>query len=140
MNRLFFAVALAALPAIASAQYKCKDARGKIEYSSQSRPGCTDMSGKPVEAPKPKAPAPGPKAKYALPASPAPAEKAKPVPPLAPKQAPVVGALPSDASQRKIDCRGYQQQLDWLNGPDGRKMPNHGARVAQIEQAMRGCK
>ena len=141
MNRLLFAVVLAALPAFAGAQYKCKDERGKIQYLSLPRPGCTDMSGKPVDAPKAKAPAPEAKGKYALPASPAAPEKAKPAPPPpAPKQAPVVGALPSDAGQRKIDCRGYQQQLDSLNTPQGRKTPNHGARVAQVEQAMRGCK
>lgn len=136
--RLVLALALTAVPALACAQYKCKDERGRTQYLSQPRPGCTDMSGKPVDAPQKAAPAAAPAAKYALPATLAP--RAKSAPPPGPRQAPVLGALPADPDQRKIDCRGLQQQLDWLNGPDGSKAENQGARVAMVQQAMRGCK
>jgi len=158
MRRLLLALSLAAAPALASAQmYKCKDARGRTEYVSVPRPGCTDMAGKPVEAAQPAAPAPAAKGKSApkpaartpaakaknalTPAARTPATKAKSAPqPPAKKDAQVIDALPADPKQRRDHCRGLQQQHDWLMSPTGRKVEMHAARVSQVQQAMRGCK
>lgn len=129
--RLTLAFVLVAVPALAWAQtYKCKDDRGKIVYLSVPRAGCTDMQGRPVTGKDtPTQPAPAARTSAAaLPGSPPPRPAPKPI-----------GALPSDPAQRTVDCRGYKQQLDWLNGPEGSKTENHGARVSQVKQAMRGC-
>ena len=138
MIRFLLALTLAAAPALAWAQYKCKDERGRWQYVSLPRPGCADMSGKPVEAPKAAAPAAAAKGapKYALPGT---ARKAKSAPKPAAKKETVIGALPANPSQRKVDCRGLQQQYDWLMSPAGRGTEMHAARVSQVKQAMRGC-
>jgi hypothetical protein len=158
MRRLVLALALAAAPALAGAQmYKCKDARGRTEYLSLPRPGCTDMAGKPVEARQPAAPAPAASTKgVAKPAAPGTATRAKSAAkpaaltpatkttsaprPVEKKDAPTIGALPADPKQRRAECRGLQEQHDWLMSPAGRKVEMHAARVAQVRQAMRGCK
>ena len=121
-----------AAPALGWAQYKCKDERGRVQYSNLPRPGCTDMAGKPVDLSRPPAAKAKPSAKAAAPS------KGAPRP--APKKSTVIGALPADPKQRATDCRALQQQRDWLMSPAGRKVEMHSARVAQVNQAMRGCK
>ena len=138
MDRFLLTLVLTAAPALACAQtYKCKDERGRTQYSNVLRPGCTDMAGKPVEIPRPAAPAAQAKG---APRPAAPAEEARSAPRQAAKKEAIIGALPADPAQRRVDCRGLQQQHDWLMSPAGRKVEMHAARVSQVQQAMRGCK
>ena len=140
MMRLLLALALVAAPALAWAQYKCKDERGRWQYVNLPRPGCTDMSGKSVDPPKSAAPAPAaPKGRYASPFEPPAAKKAAAPKPAA-KQQVTLNPLPADKAQRKVDCRGLKQQHDHLMSPEGRKVEMHAARVSQLERAMQGCR
>jgi hypothetical protein len=141
-GRLLLTLALAGAPALAPAQttYKCKDERGRIQYTSESRPGCTDMSGKPVQAPKPAPPAAATKStpNYAPPAAVGKAKSAPAAKPPAKQETPL-GAPRADPALRSIDCRALKQQYDWLLSPAGRGVEMHEARVSQMQQAMRAC-
>lgn len=137
MTRFLLASFLLAAPALVWAQYKCKDERGRTQYVSVPRPGCTDMAGKRVDLSR-KAPAKGKSAAKA--GASAAAGKAKGAPqPGARKEVPFA-AISSDPNQRKVDCRGLQQQRDWLMSPAGRKADDHSARVSQVDRAMRPCR
>ena len=117
-----------ALPAQAQL-YKCVDARGKIQYSDKPIPGC--RTEKTMEAPPPPraAPAPAPGAKPAARAS----AKGKE----APK---VTNPEEVAASQFAARCNTLREEQEWLKSADGKAVPFHTERVAQVEQALSGCR
>ena len=127
--RILIATALLALALPAQAQMdKCVDARGKTQYSDKPIPGC--RTEKTIEAPAARAaPAPVPAAKPTAKVS---AKAAKET-----RKATYSEAVPP--SQLAARCRGLREEQAWLNTADGKGVPSHIERVAQVEQALRQC-
>ena len=130
MRVLIATVLLAsALPAQAQ-MFKCVDARGKTQYSDKPIPGC--RTEKTIEAPPPRAaPAAAPAAKAGANA------KVSARPKEAPK-ATNPEAVP--ASQLAARCKTLREEQEWLNSADGKQVPSHTERVAQVEQALCACR
>jgi len=114
-----------ALPAQAQL-YKCVDARGKIQYSDKPIPGCRVE--KTIETPPPRA-APAPAAKAGAKASASAKQTAKAANPEAVPREQLAGR-----------CKTLREEQEWLNGADGKAVPFHAERVAQVEQALRECR
>ena len=113
---------LIAAPPVQAQMYKCTDARGKTQYSDKPIPGCKNTT---VEPPPPPPARPLPKAQAK--------QAAKPP---APK-----GEMEQySAEQRASRCKTLREERDWLQTPAGRGVAMHGARVAQVEQALRECR
>jgi hypothetical protein len=122
------ALALLLVVPLAQAQmYKCKDERGRWQFSDKPLPGCID---KPVVVapPPPQQAAPPPAKKGTRTA-------AGPVRPAAKKPPPTEHEKAMYAS----DCRANKEQLEWMLGPRGQAIENRETRVAQLRQAIQGC-
>lgn len=128
MKTLAVALLLAvALPAQAQL-YKCVDARGKIQYSDKPIPGC--RTEKTIETPAPRAaPAPAAKAGAKAGAKASGKQAAKATNP---------EAVPRE--QLAARCQTLREEQGWLNSADGKAVPFHNERVAQVEQALRECR
>jgi hypothetical protein len=107
-----------ALPAQAQL-YKCVDERGKTQYSDKPIPGC--KTAKATEAPRP---------------APVPAAKAKT------REAPKALARGEPVAPEQLAgrCKTLREEQEWLNSADGKAVPFHTERVAQVEQALSGCR
>jgi len=147
---------LLAVPAVQAQMFKCKDERGRWVFSDKPLPGC---AGAP-ETPGAKAPAPqSPPAKSAAPQSPqpaarkAPSTKPPPVPPgfkgPAPKKA-AGSAAPDrktssaptehDKKYARAQCSTLKEEEAWLANPRNAGLEARDARLAQVRQALAGCR
>ena len=138
-----------AAPAVQAQMYKCVDERGKTRYSDKPIPDC--KSGVTITAP--------PKPSDAKSAAPSAARKAPPtsakLPPPppgfkgpAPKTAvptaPVrqTSNAPADYDKKygQAQCRTLREEEAWLVNPRNAGVEARDARLAQVRQALAGCR
>jgi len=143
------AVLAVAIPAQAQ-MYKCVDVRGRTSFSYQPGAGCTLVGGGKPADPRAAQQGASPGPSGALPpgartgpgtkGGPAPGAKSavKPKAAVVPKT-PAPKPPPESSAQRAGRCAAARQQLEWLSGPRGEGAPAREARLAQLQQALRGC-
>ena len=148
---------LLAVPAVQAQMFKCKDERGRWVFSDKPLPGC---AGAP-ETPGAKAPAPqSPPAKSQAPQSAPPAARKAPPPSAnlphllpgykgpAPKKAAAPAApdhktsAPTEYDKKyaRAQCSTLKEEEAWLANPRNAGLEARDARLAQVRQALAGCR
>jgi hypothetical protein len=146
------ALALALLlvvPAAHAQMYKCVDPSGKTRYSDKPIADC--KSATTITAPPPapgaasasgKAPPPSAKKMPPTPNFKASAtkqdKKGTPAPP--PQQAKAADPSEHERKYANTRCRDLREEETWLQGPRSAKVENREARLAQVRQALIGCR
>lgn len=127
MIALVLAAILAApLPAQAQTLFKCIDERGRVSYSDKPRPGC---KGDQKEIKPPPGPAVQPRAAP-------PPESPRQVAERVNRQRERERLSEQEAAQLPARCRGWREELDWLQRS---QIENKEARIGQVQQALRRC-
>src|SRR5947207_1400481 len=109
-----------ALPLAQAQTYKCRDERGRWQFSDKPIPGCVGATQ--ILAPPP---APPPRKGAQAAAAQRTAKKAPPT--------------DHEKAQYVAECRASREQLEWLLGPRGQGVENRETRVAQLKDALNGC-
>jgi len=148
---------LLAVPVVQAQMFKCKDERGRWVFSDKPLPGCADAPEAPAaKSPAPQSPQP---AKSATPQSPPPAAKKAPIakpPPVPPGfkgPAPKKAAGPAapdrktssaptehDKKYARAQCSTLKEEEAWLANPRNAGLEARDARLAQVRQALAGCR
>jgi len=148
---------LLAVPAVQAQMFKCKDERGRWVFSDKPLPGCAGAPETPgAKSPAPQSPQPAKSATATPPAAkkaPPPRGKPPPVPPgfkgPAPKKA-TGSAAPDrktssaptehDKKYARAQCSTLKEEEAWLANPRNAGLEARDARLAQVRQALAGCR